>query len=43
LGFEGFARLYCRTGNAAKKWCKKYEIPSLKGELQEWYNIKMGI
>lgn len=43
LGFEGFARLYGRKGNAAKKWCKKYEIPHLKGELREWYNTKTGI
>lgn len=43
FGFEGFAKFYNRTGNAAKKWCKKYGIPHLKSELQEWYNNKMGI
>ena len=37
-GFEAVGRHYGVSGNAIKKWCKAYEIPHLKKELENWYN-----
>lgn len=37
-GFEAVGRYYGVSGNAIKKWCKAYEIPHLKKELEIWYN-----
>lgn len=42
-GFEGVGREYGVSGNAIKKWCKTYNIPSLKKELKIWYNTQMDI
>lgn len=36
LGFEGVGRLYNVTGNAVKKWCKAYNLPYLKKEVEKY-------
>lgn len=36
--FENIGRLYGITGNAIKKWCKKYELPYKAKELKEYIN-----
>ena len=35
--FEAVGRKYGVSGNAIKKWCKSYNIPHLKKELETWY------
>lgn len=34
--FENIGRLYGISGNAIKKWCKKYELPYKAKELKEY-------
>lgn len=36
LGFEGVGRLYNVSGNAIKKWCVAYGLPSLKKDIIEY-------
>lgn len=36
--FENIGRLYGITGNAIKKWCKKYELPYKAKELKDYIN-----
>lgn len=36
LGFEGVGRLYGVSGNAVKKWCITYGLPSLKKDIVEY-------
>lgn len=36
LGFEGVGRLYNVSGNAIKKWCIAYGLPSLKQEVIDY-------
>ena len=36
--FENIGRLYGISGNAIKKWCKKYELPYKAKELKEYIN-----
>lgn len=38
ITFENIGRLYGISGNAIKKWCKKYELPYKAKELKEYIN-----
>jgi group I intron endonuclease len=42
-GFEETGRQFSVSGNAIKKWCISYDIPSKKKELVEWYNSQIGV
>lgn len=42
-GFEGTGRIYEISGNAIKKWCAGYDIPTHKKDLIDWYNKQAGI
>ena len=39
-GFEATGRKYGVSGNAIKKWCKAYELPTKKNELKELWNMR---
>lgn len=43
-GFDATGKKYGISGNAIKKWCIAYNMPSLKKELFQWYELnKMGV
>lgn len=40
--FEAVGKMFGISGNAIKKWCKCYEIPSTKEQLKQWYFDTVG-
>lgn len=40
-GFEATGRKYGVSGNAIKKWCKAYDLPTKKNELKELYESRL--
>lgn len=42
-GFASVGRRFGVSDNTIKKWCKSYNLPSLKAEIASWYNKQMGI
>lgn len=39
MSFEQIGRMYNVTGNAVKKWCKKYNLPHLRKDIKNNVNI----
>lgn len=43
MGFCAVGRKYGKSDNAIRKWCKAYNMPIKKPEIQEWLNQQLDI